>query len=360
MPATTKIPFNKMKSMFFIGLMFLFSIMMLYLFRPFFYPLFWAAVIAIMFHPLYKWIYKYIKMETPSLIITLLSVILAILLPLVIITLLLISESVKLYQTISAEDVRYVISRIEMFTGSSFISSFFNQPKDEWFNSIKQAFQGKEAFEGVSNISSNIKNITSNAAYFIFMFFIMFYALYFFLKDGKRMLTRLMHLSPLGDTYERMLYERFTSTTRATLKSTFIVGGIQGALGGLLFAIVGIPGAFVWGVVMATLSVIPAVGAFIIWAPAGIILLVTGQVWQGVTVLVVGGLVISTIDNFLRPPLVGKDIQMHPLIVLLSTLGGIFVLGVSGFVIGPIIAALFLSIMTIYDHYYQNELIKNK
>jgi len=167
-----------------------------------------------------------------------------------------------------------------------------------------------------------------------------------------------MHLSPLGDTYEEMLYEKFTSATRATLKSTLIVGGIQGTLGGILFWIAGIEGAFVWGTIMVVLAIIPALGPPLILIPAGIIVLILGNLSSGI-LLLVGALVISFVDNLLRPPLIGKDIQMHPLVVLFATLGGILLFGISGFVIGPIIAALYTSIMSIYEHYYKTELGNN-
>jgi predicted PurR-regulated permease PerM len=187
----------------------------------------------------------------------------------------------------------------------------------------------------------------------------MIYTLFFFLKDGKRMLTRLMHLCPLGDVYEEMLYQRFTSTARATLKGTIIIGTIQGTLGGILFAITGIEGALIWGILMILLSLIPGIGSAIIWLPAGIIMLGLGNIWQGVTILAVGMFVISLIDNILRPALVGKDTQMHPILILFSTLGGIAFFGISGFIIGPVITALFLAVVSIYEHYYKRELQDN-
>lgn len=168
-----------------------------------------------------------------------------------------------------------------------------------------------------------------------------------------------MHLSPLGDKYEGLLYERFTSTARATLKSTLILGSIQGALGGILFWITGVEGALIWAIVMAFVAMIPALGSFLVWLPIGLIMLALGNMWQGFTILIVGAILISNIDNLLRPMLVGRDTQMHPLLVLFSTLGGIFLFGISGFVLGPIIMSLFLSVISIYDHYYRNELGRN-
>jgi predicted PurR-regulated permease PerM len=196
-------------------------------------------------------------------------------------------------------------------------------------------------------------------AIFIFQFFVMVYTLFYFFKDGPHMLQRLMHLSPLGDNYELMLYERFTSTARATIKGSFIIGGIQGVVGGVLFLIAGVQGAFIWGVILALFAMIPGIGAFAVWLPIGIFLLLTGSLWQGITVLVVGTFVISLIDNILRPPLVGKDTQMHPVLILFSTLGGIVFFGMSGIIIGPVITALFLAVISIFDYFYQRELLEN-
>jgi predicted PurR-regulated permease PerM len=160
----------------------------------------------------------------------------------------------------------------------------------------------------------------------------------------------------LKDDQERVLLKEFVSISRATLKGTVIIGIIQGVLGGLLFWAVGVPSPITWGVVMIILSIIPVVGSGIIWAPVGIYMLLTGDIWQGVVILGFGFGVISTIDNILRPKLVGQDSQMHPLFVLLATLGGIIVFGIIGFIIGPIIVALFLALLRIYEMEFAEQL----
>src|SRR3989338_3429830 len=125
----------------------------------------------------------------------------------------------------------------------------------------------------------------------------MLYSLYYFFKDGPQILKRIMHLSPLGDTYEALLYDKFTSTARATLKSTLIIGGVQGALGGILFWATGIEGALVWAVIMAVFSIIPAVGPFLVWLPAGIIMLALGNFGSGLAILIGGGVLIRSGHN---------------------------------------------------------------
>jgi predicted PurR-regulated permease PerM len=162
---------------------------------------------------------------------------------------------------------------------------------------------------------------------------------FFFVRDGAALLERLVRVIPLGDQRERRLFRKFAEVSRATLKGTVVVAIVQGTLGGLSLAVVGIDGAVFWGVVMTILSVLPAVGTSLIWLPAAGWLFATGSVGKAVA-LIVMGVLIGFVDNFLRPVLVGRDTKMPDYLILLSTLGGITAFGLSGFVIGPIIAAL--------------------
>jgi len=214
----------------------------------------------------------------------------------------------------------------------------------------------KAASQIGQGVLSLVQGAYKGVAHFIFTAFVIFFTLYYLLVGGKKMVKRIMYLSPLKDEHEAILTRKFISISRATVKGTMVVGMVQGTLGGILFAIVGIPSAAVWGIVMAFLSLIPMVGSSIIWFPAGIILLLIGNIWQGVTVLAVGLGFISIIDNFLRPKLVGRDTQMHPLIVFFATLGGISMFGIAGFIIGPVIAALFLSLWDIYAVEFKQQL----
>ncbi len=346
--------FQKMRNIFFFSLILILGIILLYVFRPFFYPIFWAAVIAVLFYPLYKFICKHLKWQVTSSIITLMLVILILFIPLTLLFSLVINESIDLYQNVAQGNLINKVQGVAGWLEKTPFDPYLQSIRDNWTGYASKAAQNISLF-----LFNNLKAFTQNSIKFVFMLFIMFYSLFFFIKDGPQMLKRLMRLSPLGDQHEAMLYKRFTSTVRATIKGTFIIGGIQGCLGGLLFWITGIEGALIWGIIMTALSVIPGIGSFLIWLPAGIIMLALGNFWQGIIILLVGTLIISTIDNLLRPLLVGKDIQMHPLIVLFSTLGGIFLFGISGFVIGPIIAALFFSIISIYEHIYNNELENN-
>ena len=354
MHKTHKVTFVTIRSAFFFCLIVLLGLGTAYLIRPFFFPLFWAAVVAVMFYPTYKWLEKHLKIPALSAIITIVCVIVTIFLPLILVSSLLVHESTAIYQKISQHDYGQQITdtaaQLESLPfGPAIISAQQNWPE---YASATSESLSKFVF-------SNIKSITQNSVRFTFLSFIMLYCLYYFLKDGKKILERLMYLSPIGNKQEKKLYQRFTSKVRGTLKGTVIIGGIQGFLGWLLFVITGVEGAFVWGVVMTILSIVPAIGSFLVWLPAGIIMLIIGNTWQGVTILLVGAIVIGNIDNILRPPMVGKDIEMHPLLVLFSTLGGIALFGISGFIIGPVVIALFLAVMNMYSHFYKKELGKN-
>lgn len=346
--------FKKMRSVFFFGVIIALSISMIALFSPFFYPIFWAAVIAVMVYPAYKQLKDHIKNENLALTSALLLVLVVIILPLILIATLLVAESLELYKQVNTSGIFTDVGNVSSKLEGTFLEPLVQNIQEDWTTYAESVTQELSSF-----LFESIKGITANTLTFIAQLFFMFYTLFYFLRDGDKMLKRLMHLSPLGNDYEFQLFDRFTSTVRATLKSTLIIGGIQGTLGGLLFLFTGIQGAFVWGVVMVALSLIPVLGSFIIWLPAALIMLALGNVWQGLTILLFGTFVISVIDNLLRPPLVGHDIQMHPLLVLFTTLGGLLYFGISGFVIGPVLAALYLSTISVYEKYYKKQLDKN-
>lgn len=209
-----------------------------------------------------------------------------------------------------------------------------------------------KAGQMVGNVSSflvsGISGFTKGALETIFLSFIMFYAMYFFLKDGRRLLYKILYYMPLEHEDEEMLVERFTSVSRATIKGTVLIGLIQGFVCGIGYAFVGMENPVFWAIITAFSSVIPAVGTALIWVPATLIQAASGE-WGGVIILlIVCGLIGGNLDNFLRPALVGKDTQMPDLMILISTLGGIGMFGMIGVVIGPIVAALFITIWDIY------------
>lgn len=190
----------------------------------------------------------------------------------------------------------------------------------------------------------------------IFLFFVLIYTMFFFIKDGNIILNHILSYLPLQECVERRMLDRFTSIARATIKGSLVIGIIQGSLAGAAFWIVGIGSAVFWGTIMTVLSVIPAVGVTVIWFPAVIILAATGQYLQAVGLFAFCSLLVGTIDNLLRPWLVGKDTELHELMIFLGTLGGISLFGIIGFIIGPIVAGLFVTAWDICAENFQDEL----
>ena len=180
------------------------------------------------------------------------------------------------------------------------------------------------------------------------MVFILLYSMFFFLMDGDKLLKRILFYLPLQEADERRLLEKFTKVTRATLKGTVVIGVLQGGLAGLAFFVVGIQGAVFWGTIMVVLSIIPGIGTALVWVPAAIVLAAGGYMIKAIGLAVFCAVVVGSVDNFLRPLLVGRDTQMHELLILFGTLGGIFMFGIVGFIVGPIVAALFTTIWEIY------------
>jgi predicted PurR-regulated permease PerM len=190
--------------------------------------------------------------------------------------------------------------------------------------------------------------MTATTAAFLLNLFVMVYAMFFFFRDGEKILEKMFYYLPLRDEDEGLMLQRFASITRATVKGTLVIGIIQGALAGFAFWVAGIDGSAFWGTIMAILSIVPGIGAALIWVPAVIYLLVTGEVLAGLLLFAWCAAVVGTVDNILRPILVGKDAKMPDLLILIGTLGGLFLFGPIGFIVGPIVCGLFLTVWEIY------------
>ncbi len=203
---------------------------------------------------------------------------------------------------------------------------------------------------------NSLSSATTGTAQFLFMLMIMLYSMYFFLIDGSKLLDRILYYLPLEDQEERKLLAKFSSVTRATLKGTAVIGLLQGGLAGLAFQVVGIPSALFWGTLMVVLSIIPGIGTALIWVPAAVILIAGGSTAKGVGLALFCSLIVGSIDNIVRPRLVGKDTQMPDLLILLSTLGGIMMFGALGLILGPIVAALFVTIWEMYGVVFRDVL----
>lgn len=341
--------FKKFQTAVFFGLLILMLGLFGWIIRPYIFPLFWAVVFAIIFAPVYRKILARTKRKSMSAGLTVLIVVLLVIIPLLAILGLVVQQTVDAYSLLSNPET---ISNIQHT-----ITDILELPRVQEL-AVRFDFYGR--LEGIAQsvAGAGIQWLTVgsfNTVTAVIQFIITLYSLYYLLKDGERWLKRLWHLVPLGEENEKVLTERFISTTKATLKGTILIGIGQGTFGGILFAIIGIPAAAFWGLIMIIAAMIPAVGTAIVWVPTALYLFVTQQ-WVAACILTVGGLAMGTFDNVIRPSLVGKDIQMHPLVILFSTLGGIGVFGISGVVIGPMIAAFLLSVLNMYEQRYSKEL----
>lgn len=324
-----------------------------FIFQPFLTAIVAAAILTALFKRPYHWFEKWTRgHRVLSSLLTCLLVIVIIVTPIFFILSLAAGEANTLYQTLGEESsVEGMLGRaLETAQGLPYVNIFFDaQTMDERriLESVRQFSQNaldwlQVAYQGIMN--------------FVFWIFVMFFTLFYFFIDGKRALQSLMQLSPLRDEHDKLLIQKFISISRATLKGTLVIGLLQGFLGGVAFWIASIPSPAIWGLVMVLFSVIPMIGTAFIWVPAGIILFLIGDIWQGIFILAFGAGVISVIDNILRPKLVGQDTQMHPLMVFFATLGGIALFGLPGFVIGPIIVSLFLALVEIYNIEFRDQL----
>jgi predicted PurR-regulated permease PerM len=197
---------------------------------------------------------------------------------------------------------------------------------------------------------------TRATAVFVFQFLVMLYTMFFFLIGGPGLLRTVLAYLPLTEAEEQHMLGQFVSVTRATLKGTILIGAAQGVLGGLAFWAAGIDGPIFWGTMMTVLSIIPGIGGALIWVPAAIYLVITGEIWRGIALALFCALVVGSVDNLLRPLLVGKDIKMHELLIFFSTLGGLMLFGAMGFIVGPILAALFVTVWEMFGTMFHSAL----
>ena len=206
----------------------------------------------------------------------------------------------------------------------------------------------------------SLSRVTQVTTVFLINLFIMFYAMFFFLVKGPAVVRKIMGYLPLSGADKDNLLHVGLSVSKATIKGTLVIGIVQGALGGLGLAVAGISGAAFWGTVMVVLSIIPGIGTALVWVPAVIYLLIGGETVAGVGLAIWSAVVVGTVDNVLRPRLVGKDTKMPDLLILVSTLGGLGLFGVLGLVVGPVIAALFLTAWTIYGQVFEDVLSESE
>jgi predicted PurR-regulated permease PerM len=315
---------------------------------PFYSAVLWAVILALVFSPVERWFNNRLPNQ-PNLatFLTLLSIVGIVLVPVAFTGASIVSEATTLYENIQSGDIK-LGSFLQRFLdalptwATNFLAHFgVTDVADMQARIISLLAEGSQFFATqavlVGQGTANVLLGTS----------IMLYLLYFFLRDGGKLSQKIIHAVPLADEYKDALFHKIAVVVRAMVKGTILVAIVQGFLGGLIFWALGIHAPVLWGVVMAFLSLLPAVGASIVWFPVAVYLLATGAFGKGLILMAFGAGVIGLVDNLLRPYLVGKDTALPDYIVLISTLGGIALLGLNGLVVGPLIAALFIAVWDI-------------
>ena len=331
-----------LNTVFFFGLLITVSAAALYLLSSFAGAIFFAAVLAIVFHPLYRRVRARLggREKIASLLMCLL-ITLIVVVPLLGVGAMVAGETNKLLTKVE-------ISNQSLQKAGEYLRSL---PVPLPLPTETEIFSQKNLSVATQKIGSFFVSVAqktySGIIGAVVGIFVLFFTLFYFFIDGEKIARRLMYLSPLSDKHERLLFRRFSSMTAATLKGTIIVGVIQGALGGAAFYLAGVPSVMIWTVIMTIFAIIPMVGTGIVGFPVATYYLLSGQ--TGVGLFLAGAFVfISFFDNYLRPIIVGKDTQMHTLLVFFATFGGIMTFGLIGFIIGPIIMALFVTLWEIY------------
>ncbi len=337
---------RKLEQRSFLLLLVLVSLAFIILLQPFFGAIFWACVIGLLFYPLNQFLFERWGRANLAALVTLLVSALVGIIPTLFILTSFFQEGVALYQRIQsgAIDPSAYIDRIrQAFPVMQDLLARLNIDmltlKDK-LSSMAITLSG--------SVAQNAVLIGQGTLHFFINLVLMLYVAFFMLRDGPKLVETLMQALPLGDKNERLLFAKFAEVTRATVKGNLIVAVVQGALGGLIFWLLGIPGALLWAVVMMIFSLLPVVGASLIWGPVAIYLFALGEWQQGLILTIFGAGVIGLVDNVLRPILVGRDTKLPDYLVLLSTLGGFMLFGINGFVIGPLIAALFIAFWQIF------------
>ncbi|WP_434766064.1 AI-2E family transporter [Pseudomonas triticicola] len=325
-------------------LLVLVTVAFIWILLPFYGAVFWAVILGILFAPVQRRLQQKFGWQRNVTSLCTLSLCLVIaILPVIIVSILLVQEGATVYKNIESGELD-IAAYLAQFKHS--LPPYFQHLLDRFgmgeLDSLREKIV-KSAMQGSQVLATQAFSFGQGTFEFVVSFFIMLYLLFFFLRDGPELARKMRTAVPLEENHKRRLQLKFNRVVRATVKGNVVVAVTQGALGGLIFWFLDIPSALLWAVLMAFLSLLPAVGAGIVWAPVAVYFLLSGMIWQGVVLGLFGVFVIGLVDNVLRPILVGKDTKMPDYLILVSTLGGLAVFGLNGFVIGPLIAALFLS-----------------
>lgn len=316
---------------------------------PFFGAILWGVVIAVVFAPMHEALLaKMPRRENSAALLTLLAIIAIVIIPAILLFLLLLNEATTIYGLIRAGQVDFGLyfEQIQRLLPDWAMGLLERAGLDN-FDAVRDRVSAGFA-NSFQALAGQAFNIGQSAFGFFVALTIMLYLTFFLLRDGERLAVIIEQAIPLHQEQRARLLEKFIMVIRATIKGSLVVAIVQGLIGGTVFWVLGIQGALLWGVAMAFLSLLPAIGTGLIWVPVAIYLFATGSLWEGSILAFCGVFIIGMVDNILRPILVGRDVRMPDYIVLISTLGGLELMGFNGIFIGPLIAAVFMASWSIF------------
>lgn len=320
------------------------SLLMTVIVWPFAQPMLWAALAAIMFQPLYRNVLRNLRgRRNPAAALSLLIIFFVVMVPALWVGTVVVQEAIVLVGALQQQPIDLAALFDKVYT---MLPQVARDAVDRggWADlQVMQARLQDFLTQSAGMIAGQAVSIGSGALSFVLSFGVALYVMFFLLRDGERIGRIVLRAVPVERAIADRLAERFLGIVRATIKGTGVVALVQGALGTITLMIAGVPSALLLGVVMTIFSIIPVIGTVVVWGPVGVWLLFSGSVWQGLFVLVTGFVVISSVDNVLRPILVGRDTGIPDWIILVTTLGGISLVGFSGIVLGPLVAGLFLA-----------------
>lgn len=312
--------------------------------QPFVTVLAWAAVLVIVFYPVHQRLLKRLKRPSLSALVSCVLVILVILVPVVLVTVAVLNEFSGAMSNLQGL-ITYLLNPESPYTGPilRWASQYFD---------IEQLRSGQYIFERLRGVSGQVAGQTLGViggviGAVVQMFFVIF-TMYYLFRDGDKIFTTVRDALPLNQEQATAIMARTRDVIGASVYGVMAIAIIQGTLGGIAFWALGVPSAIVWGVVMVFLSMIPMLGAFLVWVPAAAYLGLTGHPVKALLMVLWGALVIGTADNFLRPKLVGERTKLHELLIFFAVLGGLQVFGVLGIVLGPVVLAVTLSLVEVF------------
>lgn len=329
----------------------------------FYGAIFWAVILALLFMPLHRRFLKLFGNRRNIASFASLSVcMLLAIIPMIVIIVAIVQEGISLLDSLKDVNgkinIRPQLDQLWAAVPES-VKLYIDRIDANQINTLREKLE-QLAASITSTTGRTLVSWGQNTFGFVVTFVIMLYLLFFLFRDGETLSQQIINCVPLSTEYKKHLSQKFAMVLKATVKGNIVVAIIQGVLGGAAFYFFDIQGALLWGVLMSFLSLLPAVGASLVWGPVAIYFFATGQIWQSVSLSIYGALVIGMVDNILRPVLVGKDTKLPDYVVLITTLGGMSLVGINGFVIGPLIAVLFIATWGLVETQRTEEIVEQK